>query len=230
MSRFPFGQSDEPIPGYRPPMLYNIVYCSTATAGVDAAAVDDIIAYARRHNPAHGITGLLVFGGTTFAIYTPICARIRGTNRWCCSARMRKFANACFPTGTWNWSRRRRFATCSRMRSTQRKMRAIRERCARCSSNSMAGRCTPWDSLTPEADTGHRHPARHAWRVDGKERHTYRLSKLSCAALPSFDRSSSGLGNVSCTFCDANCANLLAATYRFWLKYCFASGIRSNTV
>jgi uncharacterized Fe-S cluster-containing MiaB family protein len=47
-------------------VLYNLVYCSTATAGVDAAAVDDIIAYARRHNPAHGITGLLVFGSGVF--------------------------------------------------------------------------------------------------------------------------------------------------------------------
>ncbi len=42
------------------------MYCSTATAGVDAAAVDDIITYARRHNPAHGITGLLVFGSGIF--------------------------------------------------------------------------------------------------------------------------------------------------------------------
>jgi hypothetical protein len=66
VSRFPFGQIDEPIPGSRPPLLYNIVYCSTATAGIDSVAVADIIAYARRNNPAHGITGLLVFGGGIF--------------------------------------------------------------------------------------------------------------------------------------------------------------------
>ncbi len=66
MSRFPFGQIDEPIPGSRPPLLYNIVYCSTATAGIGSVAVADIIAYARRNNPAHGITGLLVFGGGIF--------------------------------------------------------------------------------------------------------------------------------------------------------------------
>jgi len=66
MSPFPHAQSDEPIPGQHLPLLYNVVYCSTATAGVDAAAVDDIIAYARRQNSAHGITGLLVFGGGVF--------------------------------------------------------------------------------------------------------------------------------------------------------------------
>jgi len=66
VSRFPFGQIDEPIPGSRPPLLYNIVYCSTATAGIGSVAVADIIAYARRNNPAHGITGLLVFGGGIF--------------------------------------------------------------------------------------------------------------------------------------------------------------------
>jgi len=66
ISHFPCLQSDEPISGHHLPLLYNIVYCSTATAGVDAAAVDDIIAYARRHNPAHGITGLLVFGSGVF--------------------------------------------------------------------------------------------------------------------------------------------------------------------
>ena len=66
MSHFPYAQSDEPISGHYLPLLYNIVYCSTATAGVDSAAVDDIIAYARRHNPVHGITGLLVFGSGVF--------------------------------------------------------------------------------------------------------------------------------------------------------------------
>jgi hypothetical protein len=66
MSHFPCAQSDEPISGHYLPLLYNIVYCSTATAGVDTAAVEAIIAYARRHNPAHGITGLLVFGSGVF--------------------------------------------------------------------------------------------------------------------------------------------------------------------
>jgi hypothetical protein len=66
MNPFPYLQSDEPISGHHLPLLYNIVYCSTATAGVDAAAVDDIISYARRNNPAHGITGLLVFGSGVF--------------------------------------------------------------------------------------------------------------------------------------------------------------------
>jgi hypothetical protein len=57
---------DEPMSGHAFPLLYNIVYCSRATAGVDAAAVDRIIATARRWNPARGITGLLVFGSGIF--------------------------------------------------------------------------------------------------------------------------------------------------------------------
>ena len=57
---------DEPLSGHRFPLLYNLVYCSRATAGVDAAAVDKIIATARRGNPALGITGLLVFGNGIF--------------------------------------------------------------------------------------------------------------------------------------------------------------------
>lgn len=50
----------------RPPVLCNIVYCSRASAEVDDAAVDRIIAAARRHNPALGITGMLVFGSGVF--------------------------------------------------------------------------------------------------------------------------------------------------------------------
>jgi Sensors of blue-light using FAD len=58
--------SDEPRSGLRAPALYNLVYCSRASAEVDAAAVDRIIASARRHNPAGGITGMLVFGSGVF--------------------------------------------------------------------------------------------------------------------------------------------------------------------
>jgi hypothetical protein len=58
--------SDEPGAGHYYPPLYNLVYCSRAAAGVDDAAVDDIIRSARRHNPAQGITGLLVFGSGIF--------------------------------------------------------------------------------------------------------------------------------------------------------------------
>ena len=57
---------DEPASGQAFPLLYNVVYCSRATAGVDSAAVDGIIATARRCNPEHGITGLLVFGSGIF--------------------------------------------------------------------------------------------------------------------------------------------------------------------
>jgi len=47
-------------------VLYNLVYCSVATPGVETAAVDDIITHARRWNPSYGITGLLVFGSGVF--------------------------------------------------------------------------------------------------------------------------------------------------------------------
>ena len=57
---------DEPGMGTGLPIIYNLVYCSRAAAGVDDQAVTEIIASARRHNPARGITGMLVFGGGIF--------------------------------------------------------------------------------------------------------------------------------------------------------------------
>lgn len=58
-------QADEPGPGVSAP-LYNLVYCSQASEGVDDSAVAQIIATSRRDNPARSITGLLVFGGGIF--------------------------------------------------------------------------------------------------------------------------------------------------------------------
>jgi uncharacterized Fe-S cluster-containing MiaB family protein len=57
---------DEPVPGGSPPALHNLVYCSRATGTVDAAELARIIQTAQRHNPAHGITGLLVYGSGVF--------------------------------------------------------------------------------------------------------------------------------------------------------------------
>jgi hypothetical protein len=59
-------QSDEPISFSGLPLLHQTIYCSRASAGVDEAAVDQIIAAARRWNPARGITGLLVCGSGVF--------------------------------------------------------------------------------------------------------------------------------------------------------------------
>ena len=59
-------QRDEPLKGLRDDLLYNLVYCSHAAAGVDDKAVDAIVATSRRRNPPLGITGLLVFGGGVF--------------------------------------------------------------------------------------------------------------------------------------------------------------------
>ena len=66
MPAFDAASADEP--GFSPgsPMLYNLVYCSRAAPGVDAAVVDKIIATARRANPLHGVTGMLVFGSGIF--------------------------------------------------------------------------------------------------------------------------------------------------------------------
>ena len=62
--RHPTG--DEPTAGHALPLLYNVVYCSRAAADVDGAAVERRLEAARRFKPAHGITGLLVFGGGIF--------------------------------------------------------------------------------------------------------------------------------------------------------------------
>jgi hypothetical protein len=59
-------QGDEPGFGQRYPALYNVVYCSRATARVDDAELDRIIASARRSNARQGITGMLVFGSGIF--------------------------------------------------------------------------------------------------------------------------------------------------------------------
>ena len=66
MSATEYPQGDEPMSGHAFPLLYNLVYCSRATAGVDDAAVASIIKSAWRWNPAQGITGLLVFGSGIF--------------------------------------------------------------------------------------------------------------------------------------------------------------------
>ncbi|MDM7942915.1 MAG: BLUF domain-containing protein [Hydrogenophaga sp.] len=66
MSAHPLHHGDEPLSGQGMPLLYNLVYCSQASDGVGAAAVDHIIAASRRGNPPRGITGLLVFGSGIF--------------------------------------------------------------------------------------------------------------------------------------------------------------------
>ncbi|MFY7973257.1 MAG: BLUF domain-containing protein [Rubrivivax sp.] len=48
------------------PLLYNVVYCSRASPQVDEAEVARIVATARRLNPQHDITGMLVFGSGIF--------------------------------------------------------------------------------------------------------------------------------------------------------------------
>ncbi len=47
-------------------LIYSLVYCSRASAGIDEAAVAQIIRAAQRDNPRQGITGLLVFGSGIF--------------------------------------------------------------------------------------------------------------------------------------------------------------------
>jgi hypothetical protein len=47
-------------------LIYNLVYCSRASASMDDAAVAHIIKAAQRDNPRQGITGLLVYGSGIF--------------------------------------------------------------------------------------------------------------------------------------------------------------------
>lgn len=58
--------ADEPTEDYGLLLLYNIVYCSQIAESVNQAVVDQIVAIARRVNPAKGVTGLLVFGSGIF--------------------------------------------------------------------------------------------------------------------------------------------------------------------
>jgi len=58
-------QSDEPT-GATLPLMYQMVYCSRATAGIDDESVARILETAHRCNPPNGITGLLVFGSGVF--------------------------------------------------------------------------------------------------------------------------------------------------------------------
>ncbi|WP_439494934.1 BLUF domain-containing protein [Bosea sp. (in: a-proteobacteria)] len=48
------------------PRLRHFVYCSRAAEDVDDAEVGRIVESAQRRNRAHGITGVLVFGGGVF--------------------------------------------------------------------------------------------------------------------------------------------------------------------
>lgn len=47
-------------------MIEQVVYSSTATHAVDAAALDDILAVSRTRNAAAGITGVLIYADDLF--------------------------------------------------------------------------------------------------------------------------------------------------------------------
>lgn len=64
MSAHRHAQSDEH--GLGLPLLHQLIYCSRAAPGLEETAVARIIETARRVNPAHGITGLLVSGSGMF--------------------------------------------------------------------------------------------------------------------------------------------------------------------
>jgi hypothetical protein len=66
MNAIPPHFGDEPYAGQSYPLLYNTVYCSRASQGVDQTVIDHIIKNAQRRNPENGITGLLVFGSGVF--------------------------------------------------------------------------------------------------------------------------------------------------------------------
>jgi hypothetical protein len=80
---------DEPLAEALLPLLYQLVYCSRATPGVDDDAVQAIIQTAQRRNAQLGITGLLVFGSGVFFQWlegprdniTALMARLQADNR-----------------------------------------------------------------------------------------------------------------------------------------------------
>lgn len=57
----------EPVPGADTD-LYSLLYCSHATPEMTDDELPRIVGSAWRHNPAQGITGLLVFGGVLTAL------------------------------------------------------------------------------------------------------------------------------------------------------------------
>ena len=59
-------QYDEPGAVFRENPLFNLVYCSQVSAGVQNDDVDAIVATSQRCNPALGITGILVLGSGIF--------------------------------------------------------------------------------------------------------------------------------------------------------------------
>lgn len=66
MSTQRHADGDEPGSGEALPLMHQLSYCSWAAADVDDQAVARIVATAQRMNSAHGITGLLVWGGGMF--------------------------------------------------------------------------------------------------------------------------------------------------------------------
>jgi hypothetical protein len=81
--------NDELPADHRLSLIYNLVYCSRASPGIDDAAVARIIEAAQRDNPRQGITGLLVFGSGIFFQWlegsrehvTALMARLRNDPR-----------------------------------------------------------------------------------------------------------------------------------------------------
>ena len=55
-----------PEDAFKEQLLFNLVYCSQISAGVENTDVDTIIATSRRRNSVAGITGILVFGDGVF--------------------------------------------------------------------------------------------------------------------------------------------------------------------
>ena len=59
-------QYNDPEDAFKEHLIFNLVYCSQVSEGVDGSDVDAIIASSRRRNAALGITGILVFGSGVF--------------------------------------------------------------------------------------------------------------------------------------------------------------------
>jgi len=56
----------EPEDAFKEHLIFNLVYCSQMSEGVESSDVDAIIATSRRRNSVLGITGVLVLGSGVF--------------------------------------------------------------------------------------------------------------------------------------------------------------------
>jgi hypothetical protein len=168
MTAFLYPRGDESGFGHTFPALYNVVYCSRATPDMNEAAVQRIIATARRWNPEHGVTGMLVFGSGIFFQWLEgprdnvmaLMSRLRDDRRHdsiVLLSEVEDVRERLFPDWIWNLLLATIFAMCCRTPWTAPPTRRTRRPSASCWPNSMRAGCA---TSTPPEPTAPMHGAR----------------------------------------------------------------------